>query len=262
MRTAKYCLIRQMDSYEYSNQHNNLGVITGYNIYTYSFQDVCSYITQDLLDYYLQHCREIDRKYDRKFELSNYAKYILISGDYTKPKNLRAFEYIYSGYRDYYMDINNDVSGVNFLTDKNFLLTNFVPKVIEKIINNERVEYFYSFPISKVEIKVKAMWNKEHPVSHHSKSMHYALPRRRELALSHDPEVREYLDARDMFKGNFWRHKGIRHNRHSYVPGDWKHYHKCRKQWAKNKENPSYEKLSRAVWKQEQKEMEELVNGN
>ena len=54
-------------------------------------------------------------------------------------------------------------------------------------------------------------------------------------------------------------YSGLRNNRNN-VPGDWKHYNKCRKQWAKNIDNPSYEKLSRAVWKQELEEIEADVN--
>lgn len=261
MRTAKYCLIKQMSSDERYYQHNTIGVLTGYNIYVNSFQDACSYITQDLLDYYSKHCRNTDDKwYDRWRKLFNNSKYILLSGEYRQPQNLRAFEFIYAGYSNYYLHRNGDIEDVKFLPEENLLLSNFVQNVIRKIINGEKVDIFYSFPIQKVEVKVKAMWNKEYPVSHHSKSMHCALPKKRELSLSHDPEVKEYLDGRDMFKGNFWRHKGIRHNRHSYIPGDWKHYHKCRKQWAKKIDNPSYEKLSKAVWNQELKEMEVDAN--
>ncbi len=260
MRTAKYCLIKQMNSDERYYQHNTLGVLIGYNIYVNSFQDACSYIAQDLLIFYSKYCRNTDdRWYDCWRKLCNNSKYILLSGEYKQPKNLRAFEYIYAGYGNYYLDKNGDIDDVKFLSNENLLLSDFVYKAIRKVINKEKIDVFYSFPVQKVEVKAKAMWNKEHPVSHHSKSMHWALPRRRELALSHDPEVREYLDARDMFKGNFWRHKGIRHNRHSYIPGDWKHYHKCRKQWAKNIENPSYEKLSKAVWKRELLEEEEYI---
>lgn len=257
MRTAKYCLIKQMNWSEYIDRHNILGVVTGYNIYVNSFQDACSYIARDLLKYYADYCKNTDdRWYDRWRKLSGHSKYILLPGEYSQPKNLRAFKYIYAGYEDYYLKENGDVKDINFLPNENLLLSNFISKTIREIADGAKIDIFYSFPIKVTEIKVKAMWNKQHPESHHLKSIHYALPRKRELALSHDLEVREYLDARDMFKGNFWRHKGIRHNRHSYVPGDWKHCNKCRKQWAKNIENPSYEKLSRAVWKQELEEIE------
>lgn len=259
MGVSKYCLIKQMSSEERYYQHNTLGVLTGYNIYINSFQDACSYITQDLLNCYLLYCKNLTSKYRREDKLREYGRYILLPGNYKKPKNLRAFEYFYGGYVDYYLHSNGDVKDIDLLPNENLLLSNFVCETIIKIINGERVDYFYSFPIQKVEVKVKAMWNKEYPVSHHLKSMHYALPRRREFALSHDPEVREYLDARDMFEGNFWRHKRIRHNKHNYIPGDWKHYHKCRKQWAKNIENPSYGKLSKAVWKCELLEEEEYI---
>jgi len=260
MRTPKYCIVKQMTWGEYLDQHNILGKVTGCNIYTYSLQDAYSYVAQELLEYYCDYCKNTDDKwYDHWRKLIDANKYILLSGEYKQPKNLRAFEYIYVGYRNYYLDENGDIDDVKFLSNENLLLSDFVCKAIRKVINGEKIDVFYSFPVQKVEVKVKAMWNKEHPVSHHSKSMHWALPRRRELALSHDPEVREYLDARDMFKGNFWRHKGIRHNRHSYIPGDWKHYHKCRKQWAKNINDPSYEKLSKAVWKRELLEEEEYI---
>ncbi len=260
MRTAKYCLIKQMSWSEYIDQHNTLGIVTGCNIYVDSFHDACSYIVKDLLEYYSNYCKNIEWYWDRWRKLSGYSKYILLPGEYSQPKNLRAFKYIYAGYEDCYLKENGDVKDINFLPNENLLLSNFIQRTIREIINREKIDIFYSFSIEKVEVKVKAMWNKQYPESHHSKSTHYALPRKRELALSHDPEVREYLDARDMFKGNFWRHKGIRHNRHSYVPGDWKHYSKCRKQWAKNIDNPSYEKLSKAVWKQELEEMEFDVN--
>lgn len=258
MGISKYCLIKQMRFEDRYYQHNVLGVLTGYNIYINSFQDACSYITQDLLNCYLLYFKNLTPKYKCEDKLREYGRYILLPGDYTKPKNLRAFHYLYAGYEDCYLHSNGDVRDIDLLPNENLLLSNFVRKTIIKIVDGERVDYFYSFPIKKVEVKVKAMWNKEYPVSHHSKSMHCALPGRRELALSHDPEVREYLDARDMFKGNFWRHKGIRHNRHSYIPGDWKHYHKCRRQWAKNIDNPTYEKLSKAVWKQKLLEEEEF----
>lgn len=32
---------------------------------------------------------------------------------------------------------------------------------------------------------------------------------------------------------------------------NWKYHTKCRKQWAKQINNPSYEKLSKAIWEQE-----------
>ena len=260
MEKPKYCLIKQMDWGEYLTQHNNLGVVTGYNIYVSSFQDACSYIAQDLLRCYSNYYKNTDWKwYDFWIKLVDNSKYILLSSEYQKPKNLRAFQFLYVNHIDYYLDKNGDVDDVKFLPNETLLLSNFTIKTIRQIINGEKINAVYSFPIEKVEVKVKAMWNKQHPESHHQKSMHWALPRKRELALSHDPEIREYLDARDMFKGNFWRHKGIRHNRHSYVPGDWKHYHKSRKQWAKNIENPSYEKLSKAVWEQELIEEEDYI---
>lgn len=260
MSTPKYCIVKQMSWNKYLYQHNILGIVTGCNVYTYSLQDAYSYVAQELLEYYSHYCKNTDdRWYDHWQKLIDVNKYILLSGEYKQPKNLRAFEYIYVGERNCYSDENRDIDDVKFLSNENLLLSDFVRKAIKKVINGEKIDVFYSFPVQKVEIKVKAMWNKLYSVSHHSRSIHWALPRRRELALSHDPEVREYLDARDMFKGNFWRHKGIRHNRHSYIPGDWKHNYKCRKQWAKNIENPSYEKLSKAVWKYELLEEEDLV---
>lgn len=247
VKREKYCLIKQMTWNEYINQHNSIGIIRGENIYLNSFNDVCSYVAQELLTYYLKYCKTILSSYERQWKLRDNIKFLLLSGEYEKPKNLRAFQFIYSDYRDYHIDKNNDIEGIDFLPEQNRLLSDFISETIEKIANNVKVEYFYSFPIRKEEVTIKAMWNKEKPISHHRKSCHWALPQKRLLALSQDKEIRQYLDARDMFKGNYWRHKGIRHNKHSYIPGDWKHYHKCRKQWAKNIDNPSYEKLSKVV---------------
>ena len=147
MRTAKYCLIKQMDLGEYLTQHNNLGVVTGYNIYVCSFQDACSYIAQDLLKCYYNYRKNTDwRWYDYWIKLLNNFKYILLSGEYQKPKNLRAFQFLYVNYINYYLDKNGDVDDVKFLPNENLLLSNFIVKTIRQIVNGEKIDIFYSFP--------------------------------------------------------------------------------------------------------------------
>lgn len=261
MRTAKYCLIKQMNWSEYTNQHNTLGIVTGYNIYVDSFQDACSYITQDILNYYLSHCKDIFPKYRREDKLREYAKYILLPGGYKKPKNLRAFKYIYAAYEDYYLNINGDIEDVDFLPEDNLLLLNFISRIIVKIINGEKVDYFYFFPIQKVEIDIK-VWNRHYRPHFHNRDD----PCNRLLKISKaekvagtDPEYSQYLSARQINREKTQNYGKWKKNRFQ-IPGDWKHYHKCRKQWAKNIDNPSYEKLSKAVWKQELKEIESEIN--
>lgn len=256
MNKAKYSVVKKTEFIKYRDGLN-LGwshvehMELEYGIYTYSLEDAAIFVIKELIKYYSNNGLKYKDFYEnRRLLLNEYEKYVVLNLESKKSISGRASFIEKALFISYVL---GSVSVWSF---------NATYPLINNIIawNGNKIDLKYSHPIHIVnEEHYKYLWQKrQYRPKFHLKSMHYALPRKRELALSHDPEVKEYLDARGMFKGNFWRHKGIRHNRHDNVPGDWKHYHKCRKQWAKNIENPSYEKLSKAVWKQNLLEEEEL----
>lgn len=264
MKRARYVVTLKRKYSKYKNGINTWNnqeyMESIYGIYTYSFDDVFIFLEKELVTYFSQNnllCKEIkERKeelyqYYKKFKIYYVKDEIYIGEEYYN-YNKNHFSNRFVDLRDYRLfNYNSYLNSTLFYTSKSHEL---ITRVAEW--NGTPYKLSYLYPTLKIDKEYSYWGRRQYRPRFHLRSMHYALPRKRELALSHDPEVREYLDARDMFKGNFWRHKGIRHNRHSYVPGDWKHYHKCRKQWAKNIDNPSYEKLSKAVWKQALKEIE------
>lgn len=113
----------------------------------------------------------------------------------------------------------------------------------------------YLYPILKIDKEYNCCGKRQYRKRFHTKSRSYLLETKREAISGSDPEVKQYLSMRQRNRNHCLNYSGLRNNRNN-VPGDWKHYNKCRKQWAKNIRNPSYEKLSKAVWKQKLKEIE------
>lgn len=85
----------------------------------------------------------------------------------------------------------------------------------------------------------------------------------REISLLSDDENKEVFTELHLYDKHYAAKlecKTNKTNRKRTITGTWKRDFKCRKQWMKHFENPSYEKLSKAVWKQELKEIEAYEN--
>lgn len=265
MKRARYLVVSKSNYYKCKNGINTWNnreyIESVYGVYAYSFDDILIFLEKELVTYFSQNNLIGKEIKDRKNELYQYYKdfkiYDLKDKLYIGEEYHNRKHYIdrFSDLRDFKLFSYDSFSEITlFYTSKSYEL---ITKVAEW--NGTPYKLSYLYPTLKIDKEYSYWGRRQYRPRFHLRSMHWAFPRKRELALSHDPEVKEYLDARGMFKGNFLRHKGIRHNKHSYVPGDWKHYHKCRKQWAKNINNPSYEKLSKAMWKQELEEKEKIV---
>lgn len=244
---AKYCLIKQISYGDYVTQYNVSGIVTGWNIYVCSFQDACAYVTQNLLHFYSTHYKYITTKQELYERLLENAKYMLLSGSFDKPRNLKTYTAIYVWEYDFHVSVNETIGNIDFLPEENVLLKNFIHKTIEKIVNGIKVEYFYSFPIYKSKIKVNELSVRDTKTRKHAKSYHDVHLHKRDLVLSQDIEYRQYLDARDRFTGK--NLVTCQYGNKKNIPSGWKYLHKCNKQWAKHISNPSYEKLSKAVWR-------------
>lgn len=115
----------------------------------------------------------------------------------------------------------------------------------------------YLYPILKIDKEYNYCGKRQYRKRFHTRCWKYLRITKKEAIAGSDSENEQYLTIRQKHRDHCLNYAGYRKNRNN-VPGDWKHYHKCRKQWAKNIENPSYEKLSKAVWKQNLLEEEEL----
>lgn len=85
----------------------------------------------------------------------------------------------------------------------------------------------------------------------------------REISLLSDDENREIFTELHLYDKHYATKLECKTNKTNHkrtITGTWKRDFKCKKQWMKHFQNPSYEKLSKAVWKQELEEMEADVN--
>lgn len=253
VRKAKYLVVLKESIYSENRDRK-------YGIYTYSFEDACVFLEKELIQYFsknnLKEMHVLDRKeklywYYKQFRIFDLRKKVNIGEEYFNRKtyydtfsDLKLhklfYPHAYSEPTEYYLS-------------KSF-------EIIERVAvwNNVPYNLKYSYPVFMINEEYPH-WRTQYRPRFHNRDHCWNRDLRlhkSEMIAGTDPEYNCYLTARqrNRQKSQNWG-KPWKKNRFQ-IPGDWKHYHKCRKQWAKSIENPSYEKLSKAVWRQELKGME------
>lgn len=186
-----------------------------HRVYTYSFEDVLTFLEKELITYFCENNfkdMRVSERRDKLYQFYNNFK-------------------IYDLSKQVYISKSYDV--ITRIAEWNGVPNNLS----------------YSYPVLKVD-KEYPHHKKQHRPSFHTRDKWWYGISKTEKIAGTDPEYIQYLTMRQRHRDNCLNFTGYRKNRNN-VPGDWKHYHKCRKQWAKNIINPSYEKLSKAVWKHE-----------
>jgi len=257
MKKARYSVIKKTEFIKY---HNGLNVgwnrfiymESKYGIYTYSLEDAATFIIKELIKFYSSYGLKNKDFYERrKLLLDEYEKYVVMDLRLEKSISGRV-SFLEKGVFDTY--VLGSVSIWSF---------NATYPLINNIIawNKNRIDLKYLYPVYVVdEEHYRYSWQKrQHRPRFHSKRYKPCLgiPKREKVEGS-DPEYSCVLSARQKNRERTCNWGKTYHKNRNNVPGDWKHYNKCRKQWAKNIENPSYEKLSKAVWKQDLLEEEKL----
>lgn len=255
MKRARYSVVKKTEFIKYRN-----GLNVGYNcrdymeseygIYTYSLEDAATFIIKELIKFYSSYGLKYKDFYERrKLLLDEYEKYVVMDLRLEKSISGRV-PFLEKGVFDTY--VLGSVSIWSF---------NATYPLINNIItwNKNRVDLKYLYPVYVIdEEHYRYSWQKrQYRPRFHSKRYKPCLEiSKREKVEGSDPEYSRFLSARQKNRERTCNWGKPHHKNRNNVPGDWKHYNKCRKQWAKNIDNPSYEKLSKAVWKQELKEIE------
>jgi len=235
MKKARYSVILTENYFKYKNgisTWNNCDYMKSiYGVYTYSFEDVLIFLERELVTYFSQNNLLGKKIEDRKNELYQFYKNFNI---YDLKEEIYIGEEYYG--RNHYVDHYSD---------------ELITKVAEW--NGTPYKLSYLYPVLKIDKEYSYWGRRQYRKRFHTRCWNYLLLSKREAIAGSDPEYRQYLTIRQQHRDHCLNHAGYRKNRNN-VPGDWKHYNKCRKQWAKNIENPSYKKLSKAVWKYDLKE--------
>lgn len=263
MKRARYVVTLKRKYSKYKNGINTWNnqeyMESVYGIYTYSFDDVFIFLEKELVTYFSQNnllCKEIkERKeelyqYYKKFKIYDVKDEIYIGEEYYN-YNKNHFSNHFVDLRDYRLfNYNSYLNSTLFYTSKSYEL---ITRVAEW--NGTPYKHGYLYPVLKIDKEYSRYGKRQYRKRFHTRSRNYLLETKREVISESDPETKQYLSMRQRNRNHCLNYSGLRNNRNN-VPGDWKHYNKCRKQWAKNIDNPSYEKLSKAVWKQALKEIE------
>lgn len=265
MKRARYVVVLKRNYYRYRNGINTWNnqeyMESMYGVYTYSFNDILIFLEKELVTYFSQNNLIGKEIKDRKNELYQYYKdfkiYDLENGIYIGEEYHNRKHYIdqFSDLRDFKLFNYNTVSESTLI---------YISKSYELITrvsgwNETPYKLSYLYPILKIDKEYSHYGKRQYRKRFHTKCWNYLSLTKRESIAGSDPEYVPYLTMRQQHRDHCLNHAGYRKNRNN-VPGDWKHYNKCRKQWAKDVDNPSYEKLSKAVWKQELEEMESDIN--
>lgn len=265
MKRARYEVVLKRNYYRYRNGINTWNnqeyMESMYGVYAYSFDDILIFLEKELVTYFSQNNLIGKEVKDRKNELYQYYKdfkiYDLENGIYIGEEYHNRKHYIdrFSDLRDFKLFNYNHVSESTLIyISKSYEL---ITRVAEW--NGTPYKLSYLYPILKIDKEYSRYGKRQYRKRFHTRSRSYLLETKREVISGADPETKQYLSMRQRNRNHCLNYSRLRNNRNN-VPGDWKHYNKCRKQWAKNIDNPSYEKLSRAVWKQELEEIEADVN--
>ncbi|GFI24191.1 hypothetical protein IMSAGC011_02987 [Lachnospiraceae bacterium] len=264
MKRARYVVIMKSHYHKYKNGNitwkNQQYMESVHGIYTYSFEDVLIFLEKGLVTYFSQNNLFSKGIQDRKNELYQYYKefkiYDLKEKKYILERNIIYRNHYFNHFsdlRDFKLFNYNSFSEITlFYTSKSYEL---ITRVTEW--NGTPYKLSYLYPILKIDKEYSCYGKRQYRKRFHTRSRSSLLETKREMISGSDPETKIYLSMRQRNRNHCLNYSGLRNNRNN-VPGGWKHNYKCRKQWAKSIDNPSYEKLSKAVWKQNLLEKEEL----
>lgn len=255
MKKAKYLVILKDSYFKYKNNihtyDNRVYMDRKYGIYTYTLEDAKSFLFKEMLDYYRKYNLKINNMYwniqKLKDVFDKYKIYELTSETEIKLN----------------LDIPCDIYYIPNLRER--LPLQEKPLVINaydmilKIIswngyNKHKIKYFY--PVLKFDNEKEHFQSTYRERYHRRSHYNFRISKREKIAGS-DPEYKCYLTARQRDRESVQNYGAFSCN-HSNIPNGWKKGTKCRKQWAKNIENPSYEKLSSAIWKYELDSIEDV----
>lgn len=246
-KEAKYAVVKKKIMIRYINKNSprkryGIWINLYQGIYTYTIQDAITFVKKELIQFYIEenlkelHVRERRKKLTD--EIGGYLFKDLVSGEYITPhKGL--FDY------DFFEEIESNNSPLSmelfFLVME---LSNWDGR------RNEQNNFTYQFPVLKINIKVTKHEKRQYRPTFHTKSNETKTltPSKAVMIASTDPEYSSYLTMRQKNGGCGETNMHYKPN-WANVDGSWKKHCKCRKQWAKYIDNPSYEKLSAAAWK-------------
>lgn len=263
MKKAKFLVILKESFSKYKNDicifKNHVYMDREYGIYTYTFEDALTFLKRELIIYFCKNNLKNKRVAERRVLLYRYFSQFSIY-DLSKGLSLQYDNEYPNSYLDSLFEYGLFYSQSGQVHIYN--LYDIISEIAEwNGLKSYDLQYLY--PILKVNKEYEHWWKFQRRKKFHTRCWNYLLLTKREAIAGSDPEYSRYLTMRQRRRDHCLNHAGYRKNRNN-VPGDWKHYNKCRKQWAKNIKNPSYEKLSRAVWEYEQfgnMNQEELSNG-
>lgn len=265
IKRARYLVVLKRNYYKNKNGINTWNnreyMESVYGIYAYSFEDVLTFLEKELVTYFSQNNLLSERINDRKNKLYQYYKDFKI---YDLKNEIYIGEEYYN--RKHYFDRFSDLIdfklfNYNPVQESTSIYISKSYELIAKVAEWNGTPYKLSYlcPTQKINKEYSYWGKRQYRKRFHARCWNYLSLTKRESIAGSDPEYAPYLTLRQRHRDHCLNHAGYRKNRNN-VPGDWKHYNKCRKQWAKNIENPSYEKLSKAVWKKELKDIEAEIN--
>lgn len=252
IREAKYSVVRKKIKIKYVNINSTgLRRIIWTNlyegIYAYTIQDIITFVRKELIRFYegknLKDLSIHKRRKELTDELGSYIFKDLVSGEFITPhKRLIDFSFFEQ------LEMKPETSPLSM--ELFFLLKELSNWNGES--NKRKDNHIYQFPISKINMRVERDRNRQYRSTFHTKSYgtKTLTPSKSVMAASTDPEYSCYLTMRQKNGGygiTTMQHRTNRAN----VDGSWKKHSKCKKQWAKRIDNPSYEKLSMAIWKRQ-----------
>lgn len=259
MKKAKYLVFINESFYKYKNDiftfEKRVLMDMEYGIYTYSLADALTFLKIELIAYFTKNNLKdmcISKRKDLLYAF--FSKFNIY--DLTTKKYLNHAD----RYSNSFWNLEFEKIGCEYFYSKERVVyIHSAYDIVSEIAEwNGLNPYYlaYLYPVLTID-RENEHFKYQHRSRFHTKCYNYLALTKREAIAGSDPEYKQFLTMRQRHRDSCLNYSGYRKNRNN-VPGDWKHYNKCRKQWAKNIENPSYEKISKAVWKQELK-MEEPV---
>jgi len=251
-REIKYSVVRKEFKIKFTDNNSARGKnITWINLYqgigACTIHDIITFVKKELIRFYIEeNLRELPIRERRKKltnELNCYIFKDLVSGEYITPHkpliDLCFFD------EPALEQQNSPLSMELFFLVRD--LSNWNGKN-----NGPGNNHTYQFPVSKINMRVGKTEKRQYRSTFHTKSYRSKVlpPSKSVIAASTDPEYSCYLTMRQKNGGygiTTMQHRTNRAN----VDGSWKKHSKCKKQWAKRIDNPSYEKLSMAIWKRQ-----------
>lgn len=264
IRKAKYYVVLKESYWKYKDDifslENSVYIDREYGIYTYSFEDMMVFLEKELIKYFCKNNLNKLCAYDRKNKLYEFYKEFRIF-DLRKKVNI-GDEYLdRKCYHDTFSDLKLHKTFRSYTYSEStecYLSRTY--ELIKKVAewNNKPYDLKFLHPVIMVDEEYPHWGNKYRPRFHTRDECYKRGLRvhKSEVIAGTDPEYSCYLTARQKNRESSQNFGAPWKKNRFQIPGDWKHYHKCRKQWAKKIKNPSYEKLSKAVWNQELNEVE------